>query len=565
MSQDRTDGAGTRLGRLSSDSRQLLLQELLRSRKATEVQAGIPRRGGPGPFPLSFAQQRLWVVDRLDPGSPAYNMPSTLRLRGALDTAALGASIGELVKRHEALRTTFAERGGAPVQTVHPPAPARLPVIDLRGAADAAQRAEQLAADEAMRPFDLARGPLLRSMLLRLGDEDHVLCFTLHHIVSDGWSMDVLVREVSALYAVLSRGEEPALPQLAVQYADYAVWQRSWLSGEVLEEQIGYWKERLAGAPPLLELPTDRPRVPAQGPRAGSHGFTLSPGLTERLRMLTAREETTLFMTVLAAWQVLLGRYAGQDDVVVGTPIAGRTRVELEGLIGFFVNMLPLRGDLSGDPTWRELLGRVRKTALGGYAHQALPFDRLVEELGVERSLTHAPIFQVAFALRKAGGRERLSLGGLALEPLESGEQVAKFDLNLTVLEQGEGLSATLAYRASLFGADTAAGMAGHFEAILEAMSAAPDRRLSELSLLREGERAQLLAASHADALGLPQACVHELFAARAARAPGAPALAFGDETLTYAELERRSNRLAHYLRTRGVGPEVRVGLCLER
>ncbi|HEX7243495.1 MAG TPA: condensation domain-containing protein, partial [Longimicrobiaceae bacterium] len=328
----------------------------------------VPREG---PLPLSFAQQRLWVVDRLEPGSAAYNMPYALRLRGGLDAAALRAALDALVRRHEALRTVFAGSDGGPVQVIGPPAPVPLQVVDLRDAPDALREAGRLAAEEALRPFDLERGPLLRSTLLRLDEEDHVLCFTLHHVVSDGWSIEVLVREVSALYA-----GEP-LPELPVQYADYAVWQRGWLSGGTLEAQLGYWREQLAGAPPLLEIPVDHPRAQGQSPRAAGHRFVLPPALSQGLRELARREGATLFMTVLAGWQALLGRYAGQEDVVVGSPVAGRNRREVEGLIGFFVNLLVLRVDLSGDPAWAELLGRVRETALGAYDHQELPFERL--------------------------------------------------------------------------------------------------------------------------------------------------------------------------------------------
>ncbi|MET0396568.1 MAG: amino acid adenylation domain-containing protein, partial [Longimicrobiaceae bacterium] len=519
-------------------------------------------------LPLSFAQQRLWVVDRLEPGSAAYNMPYALRLRGALDVAALRGSIGEVERRHEALRTTFAERDGAPVQVIHPPAPVPLPEIDLRALPDGAREAAavRLSGAEAMRPFDLARGPLLRSTLLRLGEREHVLLLTLHHVVSDGWSMEVLVREVSALYAALSRGGASPLAELPVQYADYAVWQRQWLSGGVLEAQIGFWKEKLGGAPPLLEVPTDRPRAVGRSPRAASHRFALQHAVSQGLRALSRAEGTTLFMTLLAGWQALLGRYAGQEDVVVGTPIAGRTRAELEGLIGFFVNMLALRGDLSGDPTWREVVGRVRETALGAYAHQELPFERLVEELGVERSLAHTPVFQAVFALNRAAGTgDRVGLAELALEPFGGGEGVAKFELDLVMQEAGEWLGGVLVYREGLFEAQTIARMAGHLEVVLEALAEAPERRLSELPLLRGAERAQVLEAWNPAPSGDRPACLHELFAAQAARTPGAPAVVFGDAALTYAELDGAANQLAHRLRRRGVGPEARVGVCLER
>ncbi|HEV2145843.1 MAG TPA: amino acid adenylation domain-containing protein, partial [Longimicrobiaceae bacterium] len=530
----------------------------------------VPREDGAG-LPLSFAQQRLWLVDRLDPGSTAYNIPFALRVRGALDVAALRACLDGLVRRHETLRTTFAERGGVPVQVVHAPAPVPLPVLELRGLPAAAREAEaeRLAGEEAARPFDLARGPLLRSTLLRLADDDHVLCFTLHHVVSDAWSTEVLVREVSALYGAFSRGEEPAarLPELPVQYADYAVWQRNRFVDEVLKEQVGYWTERLAGAPPLLEIPTDRSRAFGLSPHAGSHPFPLPPELRRGLRALARREGATLFMALLAAWQGLLGRYAGQEDVVVGSPIAGRNRRETEGLIGFFVNMLALRADLGGDPTWTELLGRVREAALGAYDHQELPFERLVEELGAERSLTHTPVFQVVFALERDAGEEgRLSLGDLRLEPFGGGAGVAKFDLNLTVLEAEDWLGANLLYRTGLFEAETAARMAGHLEVLLEAVVSDPRRRLSEVSLLRGAERTQVLEGGSGAALEYPrERCVHELFAGHAARTPDAPAVVFGDGTLTYAELDRRANRLAHHLLARGVGPESLVGVCLER
>ncbi len=524
----------------------------------------VPREGSEG-LPLSFAQQRLWMVDRLQPGSPVYNMPAALRMRGRLDVRALARSIGELARRHEALRTVFVERGDAPVQVVRPPAPVALPLVDLRGVRDPARHAERLAGEEALRPFDLARGPLLRARLLRLGSDDHVLCFTLHHVVSDGWSMDVLVREVSALYGAFSRGRASPLPELPVQYADYAVWQRAWLSGETLEEQVGFWKRALGGAPPLLEVPVDRPRATGQSPRAGSHGFALSPEAAEGLRTLSLREGATLFMTLLAGWQLLLGRYAGQDDVVVGTPIAGRTRRETEGLIGFFVNMLALRADLGGDPTVRELVGRVREAALGAYAHQDLPFERLVEELAVERSLTHQPVFQAAFALRRAAAYERLSLGELELAPFGTGEGPVRFDLELTAAEGGDGLGGTLLYREALFEAATIARMAGHLEATLEAMAADPGRRVSELSMMRGPERARLLAASVPTPATPPREMLHERFARQAERTPHAPAVSIGTQSIPYARLDAAANRLAHHLRGRGVGPEARVGVCLDR
>ncbi|HEX2092454.1 MAG TPA: condensation domain-containing protein, partial [Longimicrobiaceae bacterium] len=519
------------------------------------------------PLPVSFAQQRLWLVDQLEPGSATYNMPFALRLRGVLEVEVLRRSLDALVERHEALRTTFAEHDGTSVQVIHASAPVTLPVVELWGLSDAELVARRLAGFEALRPFDLERGPLLRSTLLRLGEEDHVLLFTLHHVVSDGWSMDVLVREVSVHYGALLRGEDAPHPELAIQYADYAVWQRDWLSGEVLQTRLEYWKTQLTGAPPLLEIATDHPRTSVQSARAASHEFRLEPELTRELRALSRREGATLFMTVLAGWQALLGRHAGQEDVVVGSPVAGRTRVELEGLIGFFVNLLALRGELGGDPTWSELVRRVRETALGAYAHQELPFERLVEELVTERSLTHTPLFQVTFSLDRVPSDYRApTLGEVRLEPFGAAEGVAQFDLNLTLTDSGEAVAGVLSYRAVLFEPQTIARLAAHLTTLLQAMAADPRQRLSQLSLLGAHEREQVLASGRGPAATYPRIrCIHEVIAARAAHTLEAVAVVSGAETLTYAQLEARADRLACRLRSLGVGPEVRVAVCLER
>ncbi|HEV2733281.1 MAG TPA: condensation domain-containing protein, partial [Longimicrobiaceae bacterium] len=492
------------------------------------------------PLPLSFAQQRLWLVDRLEPGSVAYNMPYALHLYGALNVAALRATLDQLVRRHETLRTTFAERDGVPVQVIGDPAPVPLPTVDLRGVGDAGRMLGKLVEEEAMQPFDLERGPLLRSTLLRLGESHHALCFTMHHIVSDGWSRSVLVHEVSALYTQFSRGGVARLPEPPVQYADYAVWQRGLLTGEVLDAQIEYWKTRLSGAPPLLEIATDRPRAVGLSPRAARHGFGLSVELSNRLRALSRQEGATLFMTLLAGWQVLLARYSGQEDLVVGSPIAGRTRPEVERLIGFFVNMLALRADLSGDPTWTGLLERVRGEMLRAYDHQELPFDRLVEELGVERSLTHTPVFQTIFTLNLPfGSGDRLELGNLRIEPFDGGEHVAKFDLDLVFTDGGESLGGALVYRRALFDAVTIERLAEHLVTLLEAVAAEPARRVSEVSLLRGAERAQVLEAWNDTVQPYPEGvCVHDLFAAQASRTPDAVAVSWRGERVTYGELE---------------------------
>ncbi|HSF41157.1 MAG TPA: condensation domain-containing protein, partial [Thermoanaerobaculia bacterium] len=424
-----------------------------------------------GDLPLSFAQQRLWFLDRMAPGASLYHMPALLRLTGPLDVAALAAAFSGVVRRHEALRTTFPVRGGEPRQEIHPPRPVPLPVVDLSGVPE--EETWRLGLAEARRPFDLAAGPLLRALLLRLGPEEHVLAVTMHHIVSDGESAGILVRELAALY-----GGAP-LPGLPVQYADFAVWQRRWLEGPVLESQLAWWKERLAGAPPVLPLPTDRPRPAVRTGRGGRHAFAVPPDLGAALRDLAAREGTTLFVLLLAVWQALLGRLTRQEDLLVGTPVAGRRQAETENLIGFFVNTLALRADLSGDPSFQELLRRVHGSTLAALEHQDLPFERLVEELNPGRSLAHTPLFQVAFTFQHASPVPR-ELQGLRLRPLPL-EPEAKFDLELTLTETDEGLAGTLDYAADLFDPSTAASFAGLYGDFLREIAA--ELRLPEAGI----------------------------------------------------------------------------------
>jgi amino acid adenylation domain-containing protein len=524
----------------------------------------VPREG---PLPLSFSQQRLWFLDRFEPGSPFYNIPSAVRLTGELDVAALERSLREIVRRHETLRTTFREAGGEPAQVIDPDLSLELPVVDLGGLPAAEREAEalRLAREEAQRPFDMARGPLLRATLLKLAPQEHVVLLVMHHVVSDGWSMGVFYRELAALYQGFAGGGPAPLPELPVQYADYAAWQRDWLRGEVLERQLAYWKERLAGAPAALEMPTDRPRPPVQTVRGATEPFLISGPLLARLKALCQREGCTLYMALLAAFQTLLHRYSGQEDVCVGSPVAGRTRPELEGLIGFFVNTLVLRGDLSGDPTFRELLGRAREVCLGAYAHQDLPFELLVEALQPQRDLSRTPLFQVMFILQNTP-LPSLDLPGLSLSPLEADSGTAKFDLLLALAETEQGLAGNLEYNTDLFEAATARRLLGHFRNLLEAAVADPARRLSELPLLTEAERRQVLGEwSWTEAVRPEAQTVHRLFELQAEQTPEAVALVFEGEQLTYRELNARANRLAHSLRDLGVGPEVLVGICLER
>jgi amino acid adenylation domain-containing protein len=517
-------------------------------------------------LPLSFAQERLWFLDRLQPGSAFYTIPAALRLEGELDVAALERALGQVVRRHEVLRTAFPEADGAPVQAVSPFAGFTLPVDDL-SALDAGERdaeAARRASDEAARPFDLAAGPLFRARLLRLGDDAHVLLLSMHHTVSDGWSMGVLFRELSALYEA-ERGGEPALPALPVQYADYAVWQRGVLQGELLDRELAWWRERLTGAPALLELPTDHPRQAVQTYRGAYERVELPAALAARLRTLGRGEGATLFMVVLAAFQVLLGRYAGSDDVVVGTPVAGRTRGEVEDLVGLFANTLVLRTALDGDPSFRALLARVRAVTLGAYEHAEVPFEKLVEALHPERTLSHAPLFQVMFRLQEAGRAPAAMLGGVRAQGVEMSFAHVKFDLSLALSAHEGGLTGSLAYATGLFERATIQRLAGHLERVLEQVADDPDLPLSRLELLGGEERRRVLEEwSGAEAPYPSDTTLPALVEAQARRTPHLVALAAEGERLTYAEMEARANRLAHRLLEMGVAPEERVALCLE-
>ncbi|HWS86516.1 MAG TPA: amino acid adenylation domain-containing protein [Pyrinomonadaceae bacterium] len=517
---------------------------------------------------LSFAQQRLWFLDRLQPGTATYNLPAAVRLRGRLDAEALERSLGEVVRRHESLRTVFASVDGQPVQVITSFDGFRLPVHDLT-AVDATERERELrrlAEEEGRRPFDLVAGPLLRALLLRAGADDHVLVLTTHHIVSDGWSSGVLLKEMCALYEAYAQGRPSPLPELPVQYADFATWQRNWLSGETLAQQLAYWKEHLLGAPPL-ELPTDRPRPPVHTTQGTRLSFTLPPELSEQLRRLSRREGVTVFVTLLAAFQSVLAYLSGQEDVSVGTPIANRNRKETENLIGFFVNTLVLRTSLSGDPTFRELLRRVREVALGAHAHQDLPFETLVEEMRPQRTLNQVPLFQVMFSLVPQAERGAAAeLDGLTLSPLGLDSRTSKFDLTLFMEDTPHGFTGSAEYRTDLFEAETIKRWLRYFETLLETCAANPDLRLSDLTLLGEAERRQLLVEWNGarEDYGRPS-LLHRLFEEQAELTPDAMALAFEGTRLSYRELNERANRLAHDLRARGVGPDVLVGVLMER
>lgn len=518
-------------------------------------------------FPLSFAQRRLWFLDQLTPGSPVYNIPVAVRFAGRLDAQALERCFDEIVRRHEILRTTFTTVDGNPAQIVEKHRPVRLRLVDLSEMPPDEREAQvsQLISDESQRPFDLTYGPLLRVILYRMSAEDHILLFVIHHIISDGWSTGVLIREVAALYQAFSRGRPSPLGDLPIQYADFARWQREHLQGERLEALLDYWRRRLDGCPPVLELPADRTRPAVASFRGAHQSVTLSGKLSNAIKALSHRERATPFMTLLAALQTLLYRYTGQEDICVGTAIAGRDRAETEGLIGFFVNTLVIRADLGGDPGFREMLGRTRESALGAYAHQELPFETLVEKLQPERDMSHTPFFQVAFAYQNAV-TEALELPGLTLSRVELKHPTTKFDLTIAATESPDGLNLLIEYNTDLFNDDTIARLLGHYQTLLEGVVADHDRRISNLPLLTEAERRRHLSEWNDTASEYPRdKCVHELFEAQAEQRPDAIALAIEDEHLTYRELNRRANQLAAYLRKLGVGAETPVGFCLDR
>ncbi|MCB1055191.1 MAG: amino acid adenylation domain-containing protein, partial [Acidobacteria bacterium] len=543
---------------------------------AAEASGLVPPPLVPAPrdrqIPLSFAQQRLWFLDQLDPESPAYNMPMPMRAEGPLSIRALEGALSDVVARHEALRTRFLAAGGQPGQVVEAAVPLTVPVIDLASLRqeDRDRLGRELVGRDAMRPFALDSGRLLRCAALRLGAEDHLVLFSMHHIASDGWSMGLLVREVSLLYGHHSTGATAPLEdlrELPVQYADFAAWQRGWLAGEVLEAELGYWRQRLAGAPPVLELPFDRPRPEEPRMLGASVAVELPADLSERLRALCREQRVTPFMALLAAFQAVLARWSGQNDVSVGTPVAGRNRLEVENLIGFFVNTLVLRTQLEAETSFAELLVQVRDHALEAQRHQELPFERLVEELQPDRSLNHTPLFQVMFGLHNARGGE-LDVEGLRLSPVDGDESVAKFDLHLAMEESDETFEGTLEYAAELFDPTTARRLTRHLVQLVASAVESPDGRVSDLALLDGAERHQLTVEWTSARRAYPRgASIPELLALQVARTPEAVAIVAADdgETLTYADLAREARALARGLCDLGVRRGDAVALAAER
>ncbi|MEN3329190.1 MAG: hypothetical protein V7638_3997 [Acidobacteriota bacterium] len=554
----------TRRQDLSPAKPELLAQRI---KKKEAMERVISRRADPkAPIPLSFAQQRLWFLDSLNPQSAFYNVPTAVRLRGELNVNAFERGLNELLRRHESLRTSFSVVNGQAVQVIASSLKLDLPLTDLTHlAADEAEaEVRRLANEHAQLPFDLRRAPLMRAALLRLSMKHHVLLLNLHHIVSDGWSNGVLYRELTLLYHAFNAGLAPQLPELPIQYADFTVWQRNWLQGEVLEEHLSYWREQLAGAAPTINLPTDHPRPAVEGFRGAKQYVQMPAKLLRSLKELSQREGATLFMTLLAAWAALLGRYSGEEDVIVGTPIANRTRTELEGLVGFFVNSLVLRTSLKGDPSFRELLRRVREVALGAYAHQDLPFEKLVEALQPDRQSNHNPLYQVSFALQNAP-QGAIEVGGLEMSGVETDRQTSRFDLEFHLWEHAQKLNGALLYSTELFEAETIARLLNHYERLLTAVVAHPDQRVSEVKLLSETEERQLVIEWNDTKRAYEQNSVVELFEAQVEQTPENAAVIFGEQRVSYRELNERADRLAAKLRARGVGPEIVVGLMLER
>lgn len=574
LEERRPSGVGARRAALASRrnrlsaSKRALLEKRLQGGTAVDVISvpKIERRPETSEPPLSFAQERLWFMDQLNPNSAFYNIPTAARVTGPLEFNVLQRALNEVVRRHEVLRTTFPATQGKPMQLVHPGGEHTIVLEDLSDLPDSRResQARKRAMAEASQPFDLATGPLLRARVLRLGQEDHVVLLTVHHIVFDGWSAAIFLRELATLYTAFLRDVPSPLRDLPIQYADFSLWQREWLAGEVLQQQLAYWREQLADVP-TLDLPTDHRRPDAPSLRGARHSFRLPRELMRGLQNLSEQEGSTLFMSLLAGFQALLSRYSGQHDIAVGSPIAGRQRTDLEGLIGFFVNTLVMRTNLSGDPSFRELLRRVRDVCLGAYAHQDVPFEKLVQELKPRRFAGRSPLFQVLIVLQNTPSAATEAPGGLRMQRIGQERGTAKFDLELMIRAGDDSLGCTFEYALDLFEASTVERMAGHLTRLFEEAVRQPDRPLSQLTILTNRERQEVLAEWNETSSKRRPACIHDLVSEQVERTPEATAVVCGTESLTYAELDERAHRLARRLSSAGVRRESKVGICLER
>ncbi|NER92228.1 amino acid adenylation domain-containing protein, partial [Moorena sp. SIO3A2] len=561
-----------RLANLSPKQREQVLEklrqeQLLPTAKESQVIPIIPREQV---IPLSYAQQRLWFLEKMALSSNAYNMPLTLHLVGKLDYVALQESLNQIIARHETLRTTFSEINGTPVQIIQPPFELELPIIDLTGLtpSEATTKLQQLLQQENELSFNLEVDPPIRAQLYQLGTTEHILQITLHHIASDGWSLTVLPKELSAIYTATLFEKPSPLPPLPIQYADFAVWQKNYLQGETLSTQLNYWKQKLQNLP-QLQLPTDHPRPAVETFNGAGIPINIPAALTSKVKQLTQKQGTTLFMTLLAVFKVLLSRYSGQESIAVGTPIANRNRSEIEGLIGFFVNSLVMYTDLGGDPSFTEVLNRVKQTALEAYGHQDIPFEKLVEQLQPERALSQNPLFQVMFAVQQS----EILKPSFSLPNLEVGwyegagaEMTVRMDLELHLWPVGEEIKGFCAYNRYLFSAETISRMVSHYENLLSAAVETPERPISKLPLMTQPELDQILVEWNNTTTDYPtDKCIHQLFEEQVEKNPDAIAVVFEEQKLTYSQLNSKANQLAHYLQKLGVVPETLVGICVER
>jgi amino acid adenylation domain-containing protein len=555
-----------RIANLSPEKLALLEQRLMKKGTPGVKKQKITRRQTDEPCPLSFSQQRLWFLNQLEPNSP-FDISIAMQMSGVLNLEALQQALNAIVVRHEALRTTFAYVDENPVQIIGDINTVELRVIDLSGRdhTDCEIEVPQILKKETEFPFNLSADLMLRPTLVQLKEDEHILLLVMHHVAGDGWSLGILFRELAGFYESFSTGDPAPFAELPIQYADFAQWQRQWLNGEVLQTQFNYWKQQLANIPTLLELPTDRPRPSIKTWHGSTKYVELNQNLTHQLKTLSQQSRTTLFMTLLTAFATLLSRYSHQEDIVVGSPIANRNQSEIESLIGFFVNTLVLRIQILENPTFLELLEQVREITLEAYAHQELPFEKLVEELQPQRSLSYSPLFQVMFVLQNAP-MGKLELPGLSIAPVEVEDVNAKFDLTLAVTETESGLHCGWEYNTDLFDATTIERMAGHFQILLEGIIANPKQRVAQLPLLSNYERHQLVFEWNNTKAEYPaDKCIHELFEQQVEKTPDAIAVVFENQQLTYRELNTRANQLAHYLQSLGVQPDMLVGICVER
>src|SRR5579863_3842548 len=551
-----------------SESRRALIEKYRRGldRQPSQEASAIHRRAVGDTAPLSSGQQQLWLLNELLPHTPIYTECVTIHLPGTLDVPALARSFNELLRRHQAWRTSFPLVDGLPVQKIHPALTFSLPVVDLRHLPEAerASEAQRIMTGDAQQPFDLANGPLVRPTLFRLGEMDHRLYLTLHHIIFDGFSLyQILLPELRGLYEAFLAGQPSPLPELPVQYADFAIWQREWLQEKPITEQLEYWKRQLSGFPATLELPADHSRPPVSTYRGLMQPFALSKELTDKLKELARRENVTLYMMLVAAFQTLLFRYTQQDDILLGTAISDRKQPEVQQLMGFFLNTLILRTDLSGNPTFLELLKRVREVVLEAHAHQDVPFEYLVKALQPERNPSQNPIFQAMLSLEPP---ITIHPSGWTLTQMDVETNTTKFDLAIELDDRPEGMIGRFEYSTDLFDGPTIARMAGHWQRLLESIVARPEERIAALQMLTGEERRQLLVEWNATGTVYPpEERIDALFAAQVERAPDAIALVFEEQQLTYRQLNARANQLASRLQQLGIGPEALVGLCVER